>query len=134
VSAARQIVTHRVVRTVVVLDGAADVDAPSGDFLNAFLDPAGNHRAQARQPTRLAQAREKHLVFKTTVVFAHDLDLQILARPEMREHTAFAHLHALGQEPNRQTFQSVAACQIECCIENRDARLFAFSHSCFLPF
>ena len=59
------------------------------------------------------------------------LDLQVFTRTEVREDAALAHLHALGQQPDRQTFQSVAACQIECCIENRDSRLFAFSHSCF---
>ena len=60
-----------------------------------------------------------------------NLDLQVLARPEVRKDAALAHLHALGKQANRQTFQSVAAREVEGCIQNGGSCLFAFSHSFF---
>ncbi|ABA48670.1 hypothetical protein BURPS1710b_0856 [Burkholderia pseudomallei 1710b] len=124
-----QLLAHRAVRAIVVFHRAADVDAPRRHLLDALLDPAREHRPQARQTARLAQARKEHLVLETMVVLSHDFDLQIVARSEVREHAALAHLHTLGQQADRQTFQPVPAGKVQCCFEYRGTRLFAFSHS-----
>ncbi|CAN0623427.1 protein of unknown function [Burkholderia multivorans] len=126
-----QLLAHRTVRPVVVLDGPADVDAPGRHLLDALLYPAGQHRPQARQAARLAQARKEHLVLETMVILADDFHLQILARSEVREHAALAHLHPLGQKADRQTFQPVTAGKVQRSFKDCGTRLFAFSHSYF---
>ncbi len=126
-----QLLSHGAVRPVVVLHCAADVDAPGRHLLDALLDPARQHRPKTRQTARLAQARKEHLVFETMVVLADDLDLQVFARSEVREHAALAHLHALGQQADRQPLQPVTAGEVQSSFKYRGTRLFAFSHSYF---
>ena len=65
------------------------------------------------------------------MILADHLDLQILARAEMSEDTAFAHLHALGQQTYGQAFQAIASRQFDRCIENRNPCLLALAHDLY---
>ena len=62
------------------------------------------------------------------MIFADHSNLQILARAEMREHAAFAHLHAVSQQTNGQALQAIAACQVERGVEDGRPSLFTFAH------
>ena len=124
---ARERIAHRA-RAVVELDGARDVDAARVDLHRGALHPVGEERAQARQAAALVHRRVEHFLFEAVVVFADDADLQLLARAEMREDAAFAHLHAFREQPDGQAFEPVAGRQFQCGIQNCHARHFPLAH------
>ena len=117
---------------VVVFDRAADVHAPAVDLARVARHPARIHRGQAWQAAGLLQARQEHLVLEAAVVVLDDRDLQVLARAEVREHAALRHLHAVGDQADRQPLEPVAAREIERGIEDRGTGLFAFAHGTWI--
>jgi hypothetical protein len=61
------------------------------------------------------------------VQFQH-FDLQVFARTEVGEHARFAHVHAVGQQADREALEAVAAGEFERDVENRCARHLALAH------
>ena len=113
---------------IVVFHRAADVDAARRHFLEcAFPSSGSTSRAIAASRAVHASSGRTLRLRSDGGIPAH-FHLQIFARAEMREHAALAHLHPFGQQADRQAFEPVAACQVQCRVENRDPRLFAFSH------
>ncbi len=115
-------------RTVVILDGAADIDAARGDFHAHTFDPVGKHGAQARQATGLLHRRVKHFLLETMVVQLQHFNLQIFSRTKVREHTGLTHVHLIGEQTNGEAFKTVTACQVEGHIQDGRTGHFAFAH------
>jgi hypothetical protein len=81
--------------------------------------------AQPRQAARQAHGGEEHLFLEALVVLADDGDLQLLARAEVREDTALAHLRDFGQRADRQALKPHVRSQAECRLQDGGAGLLA---------
>ena len=93
---------------VVVLDGAGDHDAAERDLAREERDPAVEDRFQPGQAARLLHGGAQHVVDEALHVLLQHGQLQVLARAEVREHPALAHLHLVGERADRQPFEPVA--------------------------
>src|SRR5207245_1397643 len=84
-----------------------------------------SRRARARPPAACSPRRAKHLCLELGVALAHDRDLQLLARAEVREHARLAHARDLGQGADREPLETDVRRERERCVENGGARLLA---------
>ena len=114
--------------TVVILDGAADVDAAGSDFHADPLDPARKHRLQALDTAWFFHAGEKDFLLETIVVKLQHFHLQVFARAKVGKHARLAHVHFVRKQPNGQAFQAVAAGQVQRHVEDGCTGQFALAH------
>ena len=94
---------------VVVLDRAGNHDAAACQFARKERDPSIEDRLEPGQSARLSHGRAQDLVDEAAHVRLEHGQLQVLARAEVREDAALAHVHLVGQRADRQALQAVAA-------------------------
>ena len=114
-------------RAVVVFAGPADQDAAGLDFLGQQREPVLQQRSQPRQAARAGDRRAQHDVDETGRVLLQHRELKLLARAEVGEHAALAHVQPLGQRPDRQSLQTLAAGDRERLLDNGGARALALA-------
>nr|GFD56424.1 hypothetical protein [Tanacetum cinerariifolium] len=90
-------------------DGAADVDAAGSDLDRHALEPAIEHRFQARQAACFLDTGEKDFLLEAAVIELEHFDLQVFARTEVGKDARLAHAHAVCEQADGQALETITA-------------------------